>query len=615
MYKSIFETIRNEVDDFIYNSVEVVDGYSFNQYDTIKRIHKYLNSQFDGSNMFEGKEKIFFNIVKFRKEAVARFFDIDTKDIKLRPTNPKSEFSTLFLEKELQYWVKKNKFDILLNKMADQFTGYGSAVIRKTKKGAKLMDLRRLFLDPTVETISDSRFITIKHTLTATQLRDKVKDGWDADAIERIIRRKEEDETLDSTPESYEDGATLTSVRSTPYYEVYERFGEVPQSEFKGKSKDMVRSLFIVAEPYSTSNIDGETYENGEVLFKAQWKKEYPFRDIHYSKTEGRWLGVGVVEDLFPIQERVNEVKNQQRVSMEISSIHLFQTSDNTIVSNVLTDLSNGTVVKSKSGITPIVNEERNLSAFANEENSYLAMADRISFANDLVTGGQLPTSTPATNAVIQQNNSVSVFLFKRQNVTNWLQDFFTDMVLEQALKDMTAEHILRYAGDSSVLQLIDDSLVQEAKFKKILKSEKAVSEEEFLAVEFSTRNELQKLGNVRFVKIKEGLYGDLEFEFDIQIGNEQEDPNVMANNIKAVLVDLVTNPQLMENPLAKLLFSEYAQRIGINPAKLEMAMGKMETAKLDPALLETDVNKAVAQVTERQQPKTLGAPASMATV
>lgn len=615
MYKSIFDTIRNEVDDFIYNSIEVVDGYSFNQYDTIKRIHKYLNSQFDGSNLFEGKEKIFFNIVKFRKEAVARFFDIDTKDIKLRPTNPKSEFSTLFLEKELQFWVKKNKFDILLNKMADQFTGYGSAVIRKTKKGAKLMDLRRLFLDPTVETISDSRFITIKHNLTASQLRDKVKDGWDGDAIERIIRRKEEDGLNESSAESYEDGVSLTSVRSTPYYEVYERFGEVPMSEFGGKSKEMVRSLFIVAEPYSTSNIESETYENGEVLFKVQWKKEYPFRDIHYSKTEGRWLGVGVVEDLFPIQERVNEVKNQQRVSMEISSIHLFQTSDNTIVSNVLTDLTNGTVVKSKSGINPIVNEERNLSAFANEENSYLAMADRISFANDLVTGGQLPTSTPATNAVIQQNNSVSVFLFKRQNVTNWLQDFFTDLVLEQALKDMTAEHILRYAGDSSVLQLIDDSLVQEAKFKKILSAEKAVSEEEFMAVEFSTRTELAKFGNVRFVKIKENLYGDLEFEFDIQIGNEQEDPNVMANNIKAVLVDLVTNPQLMENPLAKLLFSEYAQRIGINPAKLEMAMGKMETAKLDPALLETDVNKMISEVTERQQPKTLGAPASMATV
>jgi hypothetical protein len=617
MYKSIFSTIRDEINDFMYNDIEVVDGYSFNQYDTIKRVHLYLNSQFEGSPMFEGREKIFFNIVKFRKEAVARFFDIDTKDIKLKPLNPKSEFSTLFLEKELQYWVKKNKFDILLNKLADQFTGYGSAVLRKTNKGAKIMDLRRLFLDPTVENIGDSRFIIIKHSLTATQLRVKTKDGWDADAIERIIRRSEERHEKTNASQSYEDGGNINTIRSTPYIDVYERFGEVPMSEFEGKSNKLVRSLFIVAEPFmQESSEDGTEYDNGEILFSAKWNKEYPFRDIHYSKTEGRWLGVGVVEDLFPVQERINEVKNQQRVSMEISSIHLFQTSDNTIVSNVLTDLSNGTVVKSKSGINPIVNEERNLGAFANEESSYLAMADRISFANDLVTGGQLPTSTPATNAVIQQNNSVSVFLFKRQNVTNWLQDFFTDLVLPQALKDMKPEHILRYTGDSSTLSLIDDAYVNVEKFNAILSSDKALSEEEMMAVEFSARTEMQKLGNARFVKIKEALYDDLEFEFDIQIGNEQEDPNVMANNIKSVLVDLVTNPTLMENPLAKLLFSEYAQRIGINPAKLEIAMGKMETAKLDPRLLETNVDKLVGEVTERQTATApMTAPTSMATV
>jgi hypothetical protein len=71
-----------------------------------------------------------------------------------------------------------------------------------------------------------------------------------------------------------------------------------------------------------------------------------------------------------------------------------------------------------------------------------------------------------------------------------------------------------------------------------------------------------------------------------------------------------------MDNPLAKLLFSEYAQRIGINPAKLEMAMSKMETAKLDPKLLESNVGKLVGEVTERQTAtSTMTAPTSMATV
>lgn len=603
---NIFETVRGEIDDFIYNDVEVVKGYSFNQYETIKRIHLYMNSQFEGSKMFDGKEKIFFNIVKYRKEAVARFFDIDTKDIKLLPLNPESEFSTFFLEKELQYWVKKNKFDLLLNKLADQFTMFGSAVIRKTPKGATLVDLRRLFIDPSVDDIIDSRFITIKHNLTATQLRAKVKDGWDSDAIERIIRRVEEKGT-GTGGESYEDAGEINNIRSTPTIEVYERFGEAEEKTVldKGKSEELVKSLMIIAEPHFTETTEaGEELDNGEILYRAVWKKDYPFTDVHYSKTEGRWLGVGVVEDLFPAQERMNELKNQQRTSMEISSLHLFQTSDNTIVSNVLSDLSNGTVIKSKSGINPVVNEERNLGAFSAEEDRYNVLADKISFANDLITGSQLPSSTPATNAVIQNNNAVSVFLFKRQTVTLWIQDFFTDFVLEQALKDMSAEHIVRYVGDVENIKLIDDSLVNEAKIQAILKADGSLSEEEFMAIEFSTRNDLQRQGNARFVKIKEDLYGDLEFEFDIQIGNEQEDPNVMANNIKSVLVDLVQNPELMQNPVAKMLFTEYAQRIGINPAKIQLAMGQAEAQQLDPALLEADPNKALKAVDIAQTPE-----------
>lgn len=606
---SIFSTIRSEVDDFIYNDIEIVPGYSFNQYQNIKRCHLYLNSQFESAGDFHGRAKIFFNVVKYRKEAVARFFDIDTKDIKLKPLNPKSEYATLFLEKELQHWVKKNKIDLLLNKIADQIAGYGSAVIRKTKKGAKIMDLRRLFLDPTVENIKDSRFIIVKHYLTASQLREKTKDGWDSDAIERIIKRKENSLTkVSDAQESYENDGNLNVIRSTPYYEVYERFGEVEEKEFSKKGNKMLKALMVVAEPYMSNTFeDGTQEENGEILFKSKWNKDYPFADLHYSKTEGRWLGVGVVEDLFPVQERVNELKNQQRISMEISSIHLFQTQDNTIVSNLLSDVQNGQVLKSKSGINPIVNEERNLSAFVSESDGYNVLADKISFANDLITGSRLPASTPATNAVIQNNNAVSVFLFKRQNVSLWIQDFFTDFVLDQVKSDLSAEHILRYMGDSIDLEAIDDIFVQDAQVQLVLHSTRAVTQEQLMAEDFSVRNKLKKLGNARFVKIKEKLYDDLEFEFDIQIGSEQEDVGVMANNYKSALVDLTSNPQLLSNPVGKLLFTEYAQRIGINPAKIEIAMAKMQEApQMAPEVLKELTPEQAIKST--QAPELVGA-------
>lgn len=581
----MLETIRKEVDDFLYNETNIVEDYSFSQYDTIKKIHLYMNDKFY-SQPDDEEDRIFFNIVKYRREAIARFLDIDTKDIKLMALNPKSYWGTHFLEQELKYWLKKNKFGMLLNEMATELATFGSCVLRKTKTGADIVDLRRLFIDPSVKDILDSRFITIKHYLTPSELIEKKKDGWDSDAIDRILERVEEKQT--NSQESYEDGDYQNGVSSVPIIEVYERFGELSQEECKEygikTNNPFEKTLTIVAEPYdikfSTDSKTGTTHkeEMGEILLAKKWVGEYPFRDVHYSKTAGRWLGIGVVEDLFQAQERMNEIENQKRLSMELSALHLFQTADDTIVQNVLTDLQTGDLIKSKSGINPLANEERNLAAFRDEHDTWNVLADRISFANDLVTGGDIPASTPATNAVIQNTNSISVFLFKRQNFALFLQEFFNELVLPQCLSDLSAEHILRYVGDTTTLPILDQVVINEDVAFEVLKRGRPLSLEEIEAIKMQSKERLGKTGSQRFLEIKEKFYDKLDFEFDINIANEQENVQLMTQNTFSLLQGMVQAPQLVEDPLFKTLFFDYAQKVGISPARLEAAMAQRQT-------------------------------------
>lgn len=577
--------LRKEINDFINRNVTIVEGYDFNQYDTIKRIHLYMNDQF----LEAGDDRIFHNIVKYRREAIARFLDIDSKDIRLLPTNPKSYYSTLFLEQELKHWLKKNKFGKLLNDMATELATYGSCVLRKTKDGAEIVDLRRLFLDPSVKDIKDSRFITLKHFLTPSELKAKIKDGWDADAIDRIIEAVEDRDS--EAPESYEQDGQQSGGVSTTLIEVYERFGELSDDELEevGLESDdeFARTHVIYAEPglfKSMVGQDSKTYleDKSEVLYAKIWKGDYPFKDAHYSKTAGRWLGIGVVEDLFNAQERVNEIENQKRVSMELSSLHLFQTQDSSILQNVLTDLQNGDLIQSKTGINPIATEERNLSAFRDEFDSWNVLADRISFANDLITGNAIPTSTPATNAVIQNTNATSVFLFKRQNFSLFLQEFFNELVLPQCLKDLSGEHILRFVGDPAQLEAIDEVEINDAIVKKILDAGRPLIPEEIEAVKFTVKEKMSRTGNERFLKIKENLYGDLEFEFDIIITNEQENIQILQQNTFSLLQSLIqaqaSGVDMLQDPLFKTMFLDYAQKSGLNPAKLELAAGRRQT-------------------------------------
>lgn len=572
---SIFSTIRKEWTDYMNNNVEIVDGYSFNQYDTIKQIHRYFNSRFENSNLYNGREKLFFNISKYRCIVSSKMINFDTKDIRLWPLNPKSEMATFLLEKELALWMKKNKMGKILNQIAEEAPIYGTVIIRKTKGGVKLVDLRRIAMDPTVETIQDSRFISLKHYLSEPELRAKIKDGWDESAVKALIARK----GMQQATPAYEMNGQVNQVISSPYFEVYERFGEVCQDDLDGKGEDetKVRSLFIVADPDNKN-------EDGLVLFKSEWKGEYPFKDYHYSKTKGRYLGIGVIEDLFAAQERRNEIANQKRVSMEISGMHLFQTQAKTSLANILSDLQNGDVVSTgaNGAISPLATEERNLPAFGEEQREYDALADRLSFSYDAVRGEALPASTPVTNALMQNQNANSVFAFKRENLGLVLQDLFNEIVLPQLVKDLSKEHILRFMGSVEDVQKLDGivtkNLVRNTVMERLLNGQ-IVTEEDLAKIEEDLNGQLKQRGMNRFLKVVDGFYKQAEMEFDFMVTNEQENVATTATNLMTLITSLAQNPQMLDNPIVKTLMYEYAQKIGVSPLKLEMADNKKAEA------------------------------------
>lgn len=573
MEPTIFSQIRKEATEYYENYISVVPGYSFNQNNTLKRIHLYLNSRYEDSTQYLGRDKLFYNIVQAPCEVAMRMLNIDTKNIRLLPMNPKSYFSTYLLEKELKQWLKKNKLGKVLNQLAEEAPRYGTVVLQKTKDGAEIVDLRRMIIDPTVENIGRSRFVTTLHYMTPTELR---ATGWDN--VEEAIKQFGESNAQEPFQDQHGNTGVMTS---TPYIKVHKRYGEVPRWWIDGSQPgtktgdEMVKALFIVAgAEFQQTNSEGKpTGDMGITLFKSRWYKAWPFKDFHYTKIKGRWLGLGVVEMLFDVQVRMNELKNQKRISMEISAMHLFQTPDKQIVRNLLTDLESGDMLISPNGITPIANEERNLPAFDSEESSYLGQADRLSFAYEALRGQEPNSNTTLGQTQIQVSNATSVYAFKKENLSLFLQDFFNDLVMPNLMKDLTPEHIMRFTGSVQELEKLDraasevyaNDLIKE----KILNGEPAY-EEDVQALKDKAIETYRKLSESRFLKIKDAFYDDTEFEFDFIITNEQEDPSQVAMNTKEVLSSY--DQQAMQDPRFKLLFYKYAEKLGVSPGELELA-------------------------------------------
>ncbi len=579
MAVNIFEQIRSEQTDFMFNWISIVPGYPFNQYWTIKRIHLYLNSKFEDSTQYLGRDKLFFNIIIPPCEVAMRMLNIDTKNIRLWPMNPKSEFSTYLLEKELKVWLKGNKFGKVLNQLAEEAPRFGSVVLEKVKGGVEVVDLRRLILDPTVDHVKDSRFVTTIHYMTDQQLR---ATKWDQDKVELAIQRYENG----NTSEPYEDQYVNVNVmRSTPYIKVFKRYGEVPgywlDEKLDPESKEgkkLVKSLFIVAgADWTQKSNDGKpTTDMGVVLFKSKWIKEWPFKDFHYMKTKGRWLGIGVAEMLFQVQERVNEMKNQKRIAMELSSMQLFQTKDKSIVRNVLTDLQPGDLmlVGQQGGIEKIDTSELGLTAFQDEEASYDAQADKLSFAYEAIRGDASSENQTLGQTQIAVAQGTSVFAFKKENLALFIQEFFNDLVLPELLTDLTPEHIMRFTGSSQELAKLDQAAAEvyaNDYFKKEILSGRLALQDDHEKAKEKAIATYQKMGANRFLKLKEAFYSDAEFEFDFLVTNEQDDPAKLMANIQGLITEIAGIPW-RQDPVLKLLVYRQAEQIGISRGELELA-------------------------------------------
>lgn len=575
MAPNIFAQIRQELDDYYYQHVVVAPGYSFNQYENIKRITLYLNGKFEDGSLYNGREKLFFTISSYPCEVASVALNLDTKNIRLQPDEPKSWFSTYLLEKELKQWLKKSLMGQVLNRIADELPKYGWVVLEKVKGGAEVKDIRRIVADQTVDSIRKSRFVDIISYMTPAQLQES---GWDGaeEAVERFGNP--------NAPDTFEDrDGGINQVRSTPYVKVIKRYGEVPQWWLDGgRSRKLVKSLYIVAGAESCEYTeDGQVArENGIVLYKGRWRGEWPLVDFHYTKQKGRLQGVGIVEMLFADQERINEIKNQRRVSMELSALHLFQTQDRLVVQNALTDLMNGDILHVHKEITPIVNEERNIPAFDSEERSYLEHSERLTFAYAATRGESLQASTPATNAALSVQQSTSAFKFKMENYALSMQEFFNDLVLPELLRDLTPEHIMRFTGSPEELQRLDDIAADLYANRVILDrilGGGRIRPDEQLEIRERALEEFKKLGENRFLTLKDAFYDDINFEFDFNLAGEQRDPQTVMQNTFTVLQALAQNPALLDDPRLKPLFYKYAEMIGVSPAELELADSRMK--------------------------------------
>ena len=572
---SIFAAIRAERDDFLYNQIEIVDGVYFNQYETIKKIHKYLNGHYVNGDYetINGvrRKKVFWKLGKRQAAIASKQLDIDVKDFLLIAENPDHEWNTFLLEKELKYWLKKHDLGVTLNQIVDELPEYGSVVLRKVKNGAKIMDLRYLFNDQAAESLKEARYINYKHLMSPDDLR-KMKD-WEH--VDHVI-----DHYCLHSDRGYEDGASVKKDAGSPLAEVWESFAIRPRSYLtnKGFLKDSkeddqyVLCRFIVAGVDDRKeNEAGQAYdENGLILF-AEELSELPFKEVHYKKTKGRWIGVGVIEETFEEQRMVNKIKDQEDKAAELASMILYQTQDKLVQKNLLSDVDNGEILTSKTGIQRLDNR-LDVNQFENLVSSYENHADRVTFAQDIMGGDLPPASATATAVVNQVQQATSVYDYKKENIGLFLREFIDDLVFPELKTKLNKQHTFRFVGNPEEMQRIREKAAN-YHIKELIEKGEIIEESELTAAKEQFITGMQEQGSRIWIDVQKDFFNNLDYEVSLEITGEGKNVQAQLQNLQFVMSLVGQNPEMvLKNPVLKRLLTKTMSLMGLSTTELENA-------------------------------------------
>lgn len=419
-------------------------GYDYNQRETINLIDLYYNSQFEsGPYDNVNQRKMFLNVGKFRSDVASKQIQIATKDGKFYPDGTADPYVAFFMQKDFHEWAKDTNFADLINLWEDKLPKYGTIVGKQVGNDIVDLPLQNIeAMDQTAESIQTAtHFIEAHPKMRSWEIQ--AMDGWVTEGF---------------------------SLRYDEEYDVYERSGWVPKAWLlRQNGVDDPQVLKDAGEDYVDAKVIGawpknDTKKDFHVFF-AEQVTDRGYREKHWARLAGRWLGVGVIEDLFENQRSKNVIVNLLRKALQWGSKRIFQSGNTDLAAkNLVRDVPDGAImdVGANGQVTEVVlNAKMNadFSAFLTE---WERNSDQKAFTYEVATGANPGAGTTATVGVILSKAVASYYGKKKEAFGLFLKQIVVDFKVPQFIKDMdNEERVLTLFPDEAGSAFLREAAMQ----------------------------------------------------------------------------------------------------------------------------------------------------------
>jgi hypothetical protein len=532
---------HEEIREFKNGTVQLTEGGQFSQYNTLRRINKYMQGRFWDC---PDPTAIFWQLSRSRVPLYAKSIDANTKNFDLIGIGKFNWFKAFIANARFKKWMREERFALTLDDTSNGIATYGSMVWKKSYDNRgdvnlDKVDLQNLVFDATVENIIDSPVVEM-HYMTETQIRSR----WSEQADEVIKKAKQA-----------RDGEDNDSESNDKKFQVVERWGE-----FKEENDDDAKYYHWIG--VGEGDMEVELVKDEIDLDADGLPKEFPYYDFHGERVPGRWLAMGVVERLFGLQEQCNKLVNHNDKANEIASLLLFRTQDPNTTGNILDAVKTGQVINSQD-MQQLGVDNRFISTFINQLQLIENKADELCFINDSISGETPPSGVPFRSLAVSTRAAVSTFNYIKTSIIEKMGYILQEQILPDLVKKFNKEDLIDIMEDDIDIRLYDQIKIEDGikdfMKKKVKSGSMIIFEEDILAERARIQTELERGGRQENIKI------DFKYGIKMNPAAESVDKNTMNAAIDGALGDMSANPAIVNTPL-------YQQKLannGIPPFRL----------------------------------------------
>lgn len=543
---SIGAIALQEVQKFRDDTFQLTTGDSFNQYETIQRIIKYTNNNFWECS---DTNALFYQVANNRRALYAKSIDMNTKDYYTIGVGKTNWFQNWILNVRFKKWARDERFALTLDDVSSDIATFGSTVWKKVKlpdgtTSIEMCDLRNLYFDPTVKNIVDSPVCEM-HYLTEMEIRNRWADKAD-EIIENAKKARDEE---DNEAESHDDK-----------YRIVERWGE-----YREYPSDPAKYYHYIGTGSGDEVIE-IVMDVVKIDKKTGKPVGFPYYDFHGERVKGRWLGLGVVERLFDIQEQVNTLVNQNNEVNNIASLLLFRTQDPNTTGNILDAVENGQIISSED-MEEMNISNRFLQGFIAQLKMLEQKADELCYITESISGDTPPSGVPFRSMAMASRGSVSTFDYIKSAAGEKMGYILQEQILPSLVKGWNREKTIEISEDENDIRLYDQAIIKSSIEEYTMDRARngyIVFQEDLAELAIQKRQELET--TKRDEKIGKNFF-DFEYGIVMNPTGESMDKNAINGAIDAAIAQMIAAPAVVNTPL----FQQKLENNNIPPFRLSV--------------------------------------------